>query len=220
MEIKVNKKKLKIIIRILLIFALLSACASGEAEKPDDVTSASTVPIAPGEPMIYGINQRFRDAAEQYSDWQEKKVGWEGVEHWDNGFISSNCFLKKQNIVKPLFQAKIYFLEGGEEISYALRDPIIGAPELTNEERLELERQLHRYAQEKGLKYSYLYRRGFVVFVFTKEEPELWVHMVREAYNESPEFGTDLEETEVKLQHQVLVEHTLLDMLKRMGDNS
>ena len=219
MEIKIGK--LKIISCILLIFALLSACASGEAEKPsDNITSASTVPIAPGEPMIYGINQRFGEAAEQYSDWQEKQVGWDGVEHWDNGFISSDCFLKRQDIVKPLFQAKICFMEGGEEISYALRDPIIGAPELTNEERLELERQLQRYAQEKGLKYSYLYRRGFVVFVFTKEEPELWVHMVREAYNNSPEFGTDLEETEVKLQHQVLVEHTLIDMLKRMGDNS
>ena len=219
MEIKIGK--LKIISCILLIFALLSACASGEAEKPsDNITSASTVPIAPGGYMIYGTDQRFWEAAEQYSDWQEKQVGWERLEPWDNGFISYDCFLKKQDIVKPLFQAQIYLMEGGEEISYAVRDSTADTSELTNEERLELERQLQAYAQEKGLKYSYLYRRGFVVFVFTKEEPELWVHMVREAYNNSPEFGTDLEETEVKLQHQVLVEHTLLDMLKRMGDNS
>lgn len=102
--------------------------------------------------------------------------------------------------------------EDGGEVSYAIREPLIGAPDLTKEERLRLERQIQSYAKKRGLKYSYLYSHGFVVFAFTTKEPELWVHEARKAYNERPEFGNHIEESEVRLQHQIIIEHIVLGM--------
>ena len=175
------------------------------------------LPVLVGEPTLLGVDQNFKESS-RFKDYLEKIIYADRLEPWDEGFISSDCFLKKQHVIQTLYQARIYVLENGDEVSYALQDPFTNIPDLTKEERLELERQILAYAKEKGKQYSYLYHDGFAVFVFTKEEPELWVYEITEAYNKRPEFNRDIEELEVRLQHQILIEHAILEMFNWEGD--
>lgn len=160
---------------------------------------------------MIAIDEEFRKSA-WYEDHLWDVIGGAGDLRKSDIFFCSNCFLGNQSIVRPIYGASIYLLEDGEEMSYALRDTFEKPPDLTNEERLKLECQMQAYAQEKNLRYSYLYSHGFAVFAFTNEEPELWVNEVREAYNRRPEIGRNIGVAEVRLQHQVLIEHTLLEM--------
>ena len=199
---------------ILCVLFLLPACAPVIFS---DVIPEIELPVLVGEPTLLGVEQNFREST-QFKDYWERILYADRLEPWDDGIISADCFLKSQSVIQTLYQARIYVLEDEGEVGYALQDPFINIPDLTKEERLELERQIQAYAKEKGKRYSYLYHDGFVAFAFTDESPELWVHEARKAYNKRPEFDKDIEESEVRLQHQVLIEHAILEMFDWEGD--
>lgn len=217
MELKIGK--LKIITLILLIFLLLSSCALGKPEASTDTNPEQTSPVLIGEPMLISIHSRFVDS-NVFKSYADQYIDMEWFDGWIDKSFAYDCFLDRQLTLPTLNQAVTFWLQDAQEVGYALYEPIIGAPELTKEERLELERQIQVYAKEQGNKYCYLCSQGFVVFAFTKEQPERFVRAALRAYNRSPEFGRDIEETEVKLQHQVLIEHTLLDMFDWKSDIS
>lgn len=56
-----------------------------------------------------------------------------------------------------------------------------------------------------------------MVVVFAKETPELWVHFAIEAYRNDPETVYVLDEAEIRLQHQVLLEHTILEIKQKIN---
>ena len=91
-----------------------------------------------------------------------------------------------------------------------------GTAELTAEQRLSLEKQLQVYAMTRGLRYSYFYSQHFMVVAVVKENPELWVHFAIEAYRNAPGTVYVLDEAEIRVQHQVLLEHAMLEIEKRM----
>lgn len=199
--------KMRKIFSLFLAVLLLSSCAPKQVEAPVDEAAESKAPVCPGEPMLIAIDSRISSMSSmphRYGEIVELKRLTRTVPF--------DCFLREQPIVRPLYQVTVYWLEDGQEVCYALRAPVIGAPDLTKEERLELERQMQAYAKERGKQYSYLYCHGFAVFAFTNEEPQLWVRAARRAYNESPEFGRDIEESEVMSQHQIVFRLTLAQM--------
>lgn len=170
----------------------------------------SSPPVLVGGPTVYGIEQEFQESSWVIAHWNGF-VGKDWLLPCDKS-ISFNCFLRFQDIISQLYEARIYRFEDDGEVGFALQDPFMNIPDLTKEERLELEHQIKVYAKEKGKRYSYLYHDGFVAFAFTDESPELWVHEARMAYNKRPEFDRDIKESEVRLQHQIIIEHTILDM--------
>lgn len=169
------------------------------------------LPVLVGGPTLLGVDENLIES-NYFKECRKKIIYAVELEPWDRGVIYSDCFLKKQPTIQMFYQVRTYMLEDESEVGYALQDPFINIPDLTKEERLELERQIQAYAKEKGKRYSYLYHDGFIAFAFTDESPELWMHEVRKAYNKRPEFDRDIEESEVRLQHQIIIEHTILDM--------
>ena len=160
--------------------------------------------------MLISIHTRIVDSS-IFKAYANQYMDMEWSDGWIDEHFSSDCFLDRQTILPTLNQAVALWLQDDQEVSYALYEPA-GTLELTKEERIGLEHQIQSYAKEKGTKYCYLCSQGFVVFVFTKEQPERWVRAAIRAYNRSPEFGRDIEESEVRLQHQIVIEHALLEM--------
>lgn len=199
---------LKKISIILFAIFLLSACVPVTFS---DMIPEIKLPVLVGEPTLLGVDENFKESS-RFKDYWKKIIYVDRVQPWDDDIISSDCFLNKQSVIQAFYQARIYGLEDDDEVSYALQDPFINVSNLAKEERLELECQIQVYAKEKGKQYSYLYHDGFIAFAFTDESPELWMHEVRKAYNKRPEFDRDIEESEVRLQNQIIIEHTILDM--------
>ncbi len=194
----------------LLAFFLLSACVPKESEAPA-ISPDPTVIITLGGPpsFVYKDREFRRLVRRQYG---KKKIIRAEVSRHD-GLPPSDCFLARSFSFQIPKLTAVYWMEDGQEVCYALSN----TAELTAKQRLDLERQLQAYAGERGLRYSYFYSQHFMIAAFAKEDPELWVRFALEAYQNDPETVYVLDEAEIRLQHQVLLEHTILEIQEKIN---
>lgn len=201
-----GKKMLCILLAVLL---LLPACTQEESEDPA-ISPGPTIVIAPGEPNFEHHDKEFQKLVHlQYGD---DKIIRAEVQAYYYSSPPYDCFLDLPSALQPFRPTAAYWMEDGQEVCYALS----GTAELTAEQRLSLEKQLQVYAMTRGLRYSYFYSQHFMVVAVVKENPELWVHFAIEAYRNAPGTVYVLDEAEIRVQHQVLLEHAMLEIEKRM----
>lgn len=199
----------KLLCFLWMVLLLLPACTPKESEAPA-ISPEPTIVIAPGEPNFEHHDKEFQKLVHlQYGD--DKIVQAEVRSYY--GSPPSDCFLDLPSALQPFRPTAAYWMEDGQEVCYALS----GTAELTAEQRLSLERQLQTYAEEKGTRYSYFYSQHFMVAAFVKENPELWVHFAIEAYRNAPGTVYILDEAEIRVQHQVLFEHAMLEIEQKIN---